>query len=400
MQYAKSTGGSIFSPVIQDRVVPGYYTSTTVDTQGHIINKSAMIAALEDYRQWGGIREMHSNPIGVIESIGDPYWNAIKARVVNTPRGDEVLQYVREGVYKAFSIGALVTDGRMIPFKEVNESLFVDVPTGIVRSIKELGYILEITELVLVEVSIVDRPANPVARISEVKGFSGVDAELPSLVSQSGYDVLKGMFPVANDKFFVNWDGGEGTEKEMALDTDTEETQEMTEDTEVVDGSEVVSVESEATEVAETEVVVSDVTGDGDETNIELSIDTELVVEAEEGDVVRVDIEKSLERVENMIVALSDSIAKSIEALRAEIAAAETKSAEVVVEKSAPVIGDDVIEMITSRVQEKMVVQRKGVVQTVAETEIAPEQPAKTLKALDIQELRNRIVTTLAQSSK
>lgn len=398
MQYTKSTGGSIFSPVIQDRIVPGYYTSTTVDTQGHIVNKNGMLSALEDYRQWGGIREMHDKPIGVIDSIGEPHWNAIKARVVNTARGDEVLQFVREGVYKAFSIGALVTDARLVPFKDISDSLFIDVPPGIVRSIKEYGYIIEIMELVLVEVSIVDRPANPVARISEVKNFSGVDSEeLPSIDNLTGSDVFKGVFPVKANKFAVNWDGT-SEHSEVALDIDTEEKQVMNENDEVVADETVVTVDT-ATVV---EVVAEEVVDAGDDeakvAEVELSVDATEPVAADV-DVADNGVQLSLERVENMIATLADTLVKAIESLRSDLANAEKEVSTETTEKSVAV-SDELVDAIAARVQEKIVAPRKGVVQTIDDVSGEQEPQSKSLKSLGLDELRNRIVTTLAQSSK
>ena len=404
MQYVKATGGNFISPLVADRIVPGYYTSVTLDTQGHVIDKTAMISALDDYRAWGTIKEMHSTPVGVIEDIGTPYWNAIRARVVNTHRGDEVLQMVREGVYKAFSIGALVHNAVLVPFKDVPQDLFVGVPSGLIKNIKEYGFVLKILELTLLEVSIVDRPANPVALISEVKNFGPSGAQLlPSLTNRDGYDVLKGMYAIEQTLFAVNWES-KPDEEGLALGINTEETNKMEDQiVEAADAEDVVTDTAVADETTEVPVV-EEVVQDADTVAVEATKSVgATVVGAEE---VTVLIDKSIARLEDVVTRLFESLNKSM----ADVASALEKSAEVAVSEAVVpevtlaatptnLISDEMIEEIATRVQASIATKRKATVPQASEAVPPVVDNTAMLKSLDVTELRKRIVDSLTSVS-
>lgn len=174
--YIKNTGGliqnSLFAP--ERRVVSGYYTNDNVDMYGHVIDKDGMLQAVNDYRQWGTVREMHENPIGVAQDIGYPEWNYIAAKIASTPAGNNVLQLVQDGVYGAFSVGIIVTRAEWIPVTNIQPEKFMYLPDNIRSAIVESGSVLSIREMTLLEVSIVDRPANPAAKMSGyIKSFAG-----------------------------------------------------------------------------------------------------------------------------------------------------------------------------------------------------------------------------------
>jgi hypothetical protein len=190
----KYTGGVIKGMGLEgNRLVSGFYTSSTLDLQGHMIDKNAMLAALEDYRSWGTIREMHDAPIGVAQNIGYPEWDWIDAQVSNTLRGDEVMKLVRDNVYKAFSVGLLVTSGEFVPFAQLKAEDFTNIPLNVLEWYREIGDVFRITGLTLVEVSIVDRPANPMARVQSVRNELGIDTlgALPSLNQPNSIGVIK-----------------------------------------------------------------------------------------------------------------------------------------------------------------------------------------------------------------
>lgn len=113
----------------------GYASSASVDSDGEIITPEAMKAALPDYMRFGAVREMHQ-PLAA--------GTAIEAKVEDDGRtffGAHVVdpvavKKVETGVYKGFSIG-----GKVLARDDMNKSV--------------------ITSLKLVEVSLVDRPANP-----------------------------------------------------------------------------------------------------------------------------------------------------------------------------------------------------------------------------------------------
>jgi hypothetical protein len=113
----------------------GYASSEAVDSDGETITADAMKAALPDYLKFGAVREMHgSNAAGtaIEASVGDDGRTFFGAHVVDPV----AVKKVNAGVYKGFSIGGKIT-GR----DNVNKTI--------------------ITGLKLVEVSLVDRPANP-----------------------------------------------------------------------------------------------------------------------------------------------------------------------------------------------------------------------------------------------
>lgn len=126
----------------------GYASSASVDSDGETITADAMKAAIPDYMKFGAVREMHGK-----SAAG----TAIEARVEDDGRtffGAHVVdpiavKKVQTGVYKGFSIG-----GRVTARDDLNKSV-----------IKGLN---------LVEISLVDRPANPDAVFTCYKA-DGVD---------------------------------------------------------------------------------------------------------------------------------------------------------------------------------------------------------------------------------
>lgn len=144
----------------EQRIVVGIASTETIDNQGQVlpdgrivvgdvVDAEAIKEALADYMQWANIREMHQN-----SAVG----TAVKAEVVEgklqlTAKvvDDTAWQKVKENVYKGFSIGGKV-------LKAVLEKL----PDG--------RWIRRILKLKLSEISLVDRPANPDARILLWKG--------------------------------------------------------------------------------------------------------------------------------------------------------------------------------------------------------------------------------------
>jgi len=128
----------------EKRLAIGYASTPALDSQGEIVNREAVEAALPDYMRFANIREMHQpSAVGVAEAADlDAKGLRIAAKVVD----DDAWEKVKQGVYKGFSIGGRVTardpaDRRVI------------------------------TGLELTEISLVDRPANPEAVIDVYKVF-------------------------------------------------------------------------------------------------------------------------------------------------------------------------------------------------------------------------------------
>lgn len=115
--------------------VYGYASSPSMDSDGETVTPEAIAAALPDYMKFGAVREMHQP-----KAAG----TAIEAKVMDDGRtwfgahvvDSEAVKKIQAKVYKGFSIG-----GKVLARSEDDENI--------------------ITELKLVEVSLVDRPANP-----------------------------------------------------------------------------------------------------------------------------------------------------------------------------------------------------------------------------------------------
>ena len=118
------------------REVWGYASTEARDDQGEIVKRDALIAALGDYMKFANIREMHQlSAVGVAkEAAVDDKGLYIGAKIVD----DQAWQKVVAGVYKGYSIGGRVTQRDPADYKTI-------------------------TGLVLNEISLVDRPANPEA---------------------------------------------------------------------------------------------------------------------------------------------------------------------------------------------------------------------------------------------
>ena len=134
----------------------GYASSEAVDSDGETITADAMKAAIPDYMKWGAVREMHDSHKAAgtaieaeVQEDGKTWFGA---HVVD----GEACKKLAAGVYNGFSIGGKVTDR-----DELNKTI--------------------VTGVKLIEVSLVDRPANPEAVICLMKAEDGeVALELPA----------------------------------------------------------------------------------------------------------------------------------------------------------------------------------------------------------------------------
>lgn len=118
------------------RTVSGYASTPTLDLDGEVVSLDAVKKALPGYMEWRNIREMHtSSAVGVAKEANvDGTGLFLTAKIVD----DEAWQKCIEQVYKGFSIG-----GKKLA-KQGNT----------------------ITDIDLVEISVVDRPANPDCRFA------------------------------------------------------------------------------------------------------------------------------------------------------------------------------------------------------------------------------------------
>ena len=124
-------------------IVSGYASSQTRDLDGEIVSLDAIKKAWPSYWEYRNVREMHQpRAVGVgKESHIDDFGPFLRAKIVDR----DAVQKCIEEVYKGFSIGG--------------------------RKLAKSGD--TITELELIEVSLVDRPANPDCRINVAKRAKG-----------------------------------------------------------------------------------------------------------------------------------------------------------------------------------------------------------------------------------
>lgn len=359
--YVKSTGGPIQSNLtnINDRIVSGYYTGDNVDMYGHKIDPDGMLSAITDYKQWNTIREMHETPIGVAETIGVPTWNYITARIASSARGNEVLQLVKDGVYGAFSVGIIVTKAEWIPSSRVPSEYFSSLPSSIVKQIMDGGEVLHIREMELLEVSIVDRPANPMAKLqkyqSRLAGDSGLI--LPAsydLANRKNADKLIGfnMSMVVGEAAKKAIDGvGNVHEPEVIKEMDTNEIVGEVNSGEVADENEVVTKSVETSD-QDVEIVaeqpVDAVANDEQEVVEDAVIEKSVAVET-----TGVDRTTELESVLIELSAKVNAISDAVNAISEALAGIENKQVE------PAGINESEVEKIASAVHEKVIASIK-----------------------------------------
>ena len=131
--------------------VHGVASSEVVDDQGEIVRADAMRAAIPDYMRFPALREMHQLSAAgtTLEAeVGDDGATRVVAHVVDPI----AVAKVKNQVYRGFSIGGRVTQ-------------------------REAGNPKAITGLVLNEISLVDRPANPEAIFDCWKAAAGIPGQ-------------------------------------------------------------------------------------------------------------------------------------------------------------------------------------------------------------------------------
>lgn len=150
--------GVVFNKIDEEkRTVSGFATLDNVDSHGDIIDAAASIDAFKRFR--GGLREMHTNnAVGTLVSFEEAkkYYDEDKKVytgvyiTAKVSRGaQDTWEKVLDGTYKGFSIGGKI---------KKRDKLTMD---GVERPV--------IKEYDLIEVSLVDNPANPLANVLTVR---------------------------------------------------------------------------------------------------------------------------------------------------------------------------------------------------------------------------------------
>jgi len=147
----------------EKRTVSGFATLDNLDQTGDIVTSEASIKAFESFR--GNIREMHgSNAVGKMvsfkpETYYDPatkeFYNGVYVDAYISKGAQDTWEKILDGTLQGFSIGGKIVDSE----NEVNKS------TGKpVRFIKEYS---------LIELSVVDSPANELCNILSIQKMNG-----------------------------------------------------------------------------------------------------------------------------------------------------------------------------------------------------------------------------------
>jgi hypothetical protein len=147
----------------EKRTVSGFATLDNLDQTGDVVTAEASIKAFESFR--GNIREMHgSNAVGKMvsfkpETFYDPttkeFYNGVYVDAYISKGAQDTWEKILDGTLAGFSIGGKIKESE----NEVNKS------TGKpVRFIKEYS---------LMELSVVDSPANELCNILSVQKMNG-----------------------------------------------------------------------------------------------------------------------------------------------------------------------------------------------------------------------------------
>jgi hypothetical protein len=137
--------------------VYGFASSGAVDSDGETITPDAMKAAIPDYMKFGAVREMHqpmAAGTALHAEVNAEGKTEFSAHIVDPL----ACKKVTTGVYKGFSIGGKVTSR-----DTANKTI--------------------ISGLKLVEVSLVDRPANPEALMTMYKAERDADDDLTDIAA-------------------------------------------------------------------------------------------------------------------------------------------------------------------------------------------------------------------------
>lgn len=325
-----------FSKVDQERrIVSGFATLDNVDKQNDIVTTEASLGAFSKFR--GNIREMHQpSAVGRMVSFKedkyfDPdtkkFYSGVYVSAYISKGAQDTWEKVLDGTYTGFSIG-----GKMLKWDDAYDEKM----DSQIRIIKEYD---------LVELSLVDSPANQFANILSVEKVGGADvlkgdsvAELENVFwdSESGLVILSEKesenHPLSGVSMknigFVEKTDAEKTDmikflvdsaKGMNLSKMTEEVSPMTDTTEnlteksdeVVEEVEVApeaDVETEAVEIVEEDAEKADSVDDAPEAEAEVEKADAAEADVEKADDDESDVEKA-DAVEVEEVAKSDDAA-------------------------------------------------------------------------------------------
>jgi hypothetical protein len=343
---------SVYAPILKKErqsdgtlLVTGIATDDTLDIDEQVCDADWLSRAMPEWFKFGNIREQHSNvAAGVATKLEqDGSQHIVTARVVDPAS----VMKVEMGVLKGFSIG--IRDPRIAHDKSAPGGRIVD------------GQI--------VEVSLVDRPANPSCLIELAKSVGGTVQQTENLVEKESAAMERckecgKAFPSADMK-------------EMMCDKcyDMKAAEESTEATAAEESSQAVGEESsqELNEESSREGGVAGVAGRSMHMSEE-STEATAVKAEDEGSAMDTEMsEESEMSMDNSLASIAQALAR-IEAMLSE--SKSDKNATEEIRKSVNVIDERV-----SKVEKSA---SRGPVRTVVKAAVAPDETAtKAAKAAE-----------------
>ncbi|MEZ4812504.1 MAG: XkdF-like putative serine protease domain-containing protein [Caldisericia bacterium] len=142
---------------VESSLVWGFATTDALDKEGDIISEIAVKNAIGDYKKWRNIREMHhQKTVGIAKYLFVIPGRGLLVGAAITDKN--CLEMIRNGHYRAFSIGGIVHD---------RSRRFVN---GKLANV--------VTSMTIAEISVVDQPANNEAEFIWVENTKKEESEL------------------------------------------------------------------------------------------------------------------------------------------------------------------------------------------------------------------------------
>jgi len=208
-----------------DCVVEGYMTTDSMDSQEEEVELQASFDAVEDWKKWGNIREMHGpSAAGVALQVEKHAGKGIYlvAEVVDPVAKEKC----RKGVYKGFSIGGKIIEraGRKIVKYRMLEVSLVDRPANpdCLLMVAKADYDADVSKQETTGDKMEEtKPENhPAEAAQEVvsKAAAEMPAPPPEMIAKAEYEQVKTEFEKAQARI---------TELEKSISTSQAKTQEL-----------------------------------------------------------------------------------------------------------------------------------------------------------------------------
>ena len=343
------------------RMVSGFATLDNVDRQNDIVTQDASLKAFEKFR--GNIREMHQ-PTAVGKMVNfkqdkyfDPeskkFYSGVYVSAYVSKGAQDTWEKVLDGTLSGFSIGGKMNDW---------DDAYDEKMDAQIRVIKDYD---------LVELSLVDSPANQFASILSVEKVDGVDVikgdGVETVLENVFWDEANGLVMISENEVEVSPASGNPMANIGFVEKNDNEKQDMVKF--LVDSAKGINTK-----------ITKEVSPMTDET-------TELVEKADEA-VIEEIVEKSDEVAPEADAAAESEAADEAEAVEADVEKADDAEAEVEVEKAETTDDAEAVEKADEVVEEAAEVSKSDEVAVDAVADIkdtitsAFSDLADTVKAL------------------